>query len=50
MEKPVSKVGHSIDNGPLDGFPRIIKSEIYQLYEIIDEISQKYTGIIYIQF
>ena len=42
MEQSMSRVGHCIDNGPTEGFWRIIKSEMYQMYEIIDEASLRY--------
>ena len=35
----MSRVGHCIDNGPTEGFCGIIKSEMYQMYKITDEIS-----------
>ena len=42
MEQSMSRVGHCIDNGPIEGFWGIIKSEMYQMYEIIDEVSLRY--------
>lgn len=42
MEQSMSRVGHCIDNGPTEGFWGIIKSEMYQMYEIIDEASLRY--------
>lgn len=39
MEQSMSRVGHCIDNGPTEGFWGIIKSEMYQMYEITDEAS-----------
>ena len=36
MEQSMSRVGHCIDNGPIEGFWGIIKSEMYQMYEITD--------------
>lgn len=39
MEQSMSRVGHCIDNGPTEGFWGIIKSEMYQMYEITDEVS-----------
>lgn len=38
MEQSMSRVGHCIDNGPTEGFWGIIKSEMYQLYDITDEV------------
>ena len=37
MEQSMSRVGHCIDNGPIEGFWGIIKTEMYQMYEITDE-------------
>lgn len=37
MEPSMSRVGHCIDNGPTEGFWGIMKSEMYQMYEITDE-------------
>lgn len=39
MEQSMSRVGHCIDNGPTEGFWGIIKSEMYQMYDIKDEAS-----------
>lgn len=39
IEQSMSRVGHCIDNGPIEGFWGIIKSEMYQMYEITDEES-----------
>ena len=39
MVQSMSRIGHCIDNGPTEGFWGIIKSEMYQMYEITDEIS-----------
>lgn len=39
MEQSMSRVGHCIDNGPIEGFWGIIKSEMYQMYAITDEES-----------
>lgn len=35
----MSRVGHCIDNGPTEGFWGIIKTEMYAMYEITDEVS-----------
>lgn len=39
MVQSMSRAGHCIDNGPVEGFWGIIKSEMYQMYEISDETS-----------
>jgi transposase InsO family protein len=39
MEQSMSRVGHCIDNGPTEGFWGIIKTEMYQMYEITGEVS-----------
>ena len=39
MKQSMSRVGHCIDNGPTEGFWGIIKSEMYQMYKITDEVS-----------
>ena len=39
MKQSMSRVGHCIDNGPTEGFWGIIKSEMYQMYNITDEAS-----------
>ena len=39
MEQSMSRVGHCIDNGPAEGFWGIIKTEMYQMYDITDEPS-----------
>ena len=46
----MSRVGHCIDNGPIEGFWGIIKSEMYQMYEIIDEVSLRYAIKDYLRF
>lgn len=46
----MSRVGHCIDNGPTEGFWGIIKTEMYQLYEIKDEASLKSAIKNYIRF
>ena len=50
MEQSMSRVGHCIDNGPTEGFWGIIKSEMYQLYKIIDEASLRYAINDYMRF
>lgn len=42
MKQSMSRVGHCIDNGPIEGFWGIIKSEMYQMYKISDEASLRY--------
>lgn len=42
MEQLMSRVGHCIDNGPTEGFWGIIRSEMYQMNEIIDEATLTY--------
>ena len=50
MIQSMSRVGHCIDNGPIEGFWGIIKSEMYQMYEISDEDSLRYAIKDYIRF
>lgn len=50
MVSSMSRVGHCIDNGPMEGFWGIIKSEMYQMYEITDETSLKHAIRDYIRF
>ena len=50
MEQSMSRVGHCIDNGPTEGFWGIIKSEMYQMYEISDEVSLRFAIKDYIRF
>lgn len=50
MEHSMSRVGHCIDNGPTEGFWGIIKSEMYQMYEITDEKSLRFAISDYIRF
>lgn len=50
MEQSMSRVGCCIDNGPTEGFWGIIKSEMYQMYEITDEASLRYAIGDYIRF
>lgn len=50
MEQSMSRVGHCIDNGPTEGFWGIIKTEMYQMYEITDERSLRYAITDYIRF
>ena len=50
MEQSMSRTGHCIDNGPTEGFWGIIKSEMYQMYEITDEVSLHFAIDDYIRF
>lgn len=50
IKQSMSRVGHCIDNGPTEGFWGIIKTEMYQLYEITDEASLRYAINDYIRF
>ena len=50
MEQSMSRVGHCIDNGPTEGFWGIIKSEMYQMYDITDEASLRFAIHDYIRF
>lgn len=50
MEQSMSRVGHCIDNGPTEGFWGIIKSEMYQMYNIMDEKSLRFAIHDYIRF
>ena len=50
MEQSMSRVGHCIDNGPTEGFWGIIKSEMYQMYDITDEKSLRYAIHDYMRF
>ena len=50
MTQSMSRVGHCIDNGPTEGFWGIIKSEMYQMYEITDEKSLRNAIADYIRF
>ncbi|WP_312373161.1 IS3 family transposase [Lachnoclostridium sp.] len=50
MEQSMSRVGHCIGNGPTEGFWGIIKTEMYQMYEITDEASLRYAIKDYIRF
>lgn len=50
MRQSISRIGHCIDNGPTEGFWGIIKAEMYQMYEITDESSLRFTIKDYIRF
>ena len=50
MEQSMSRVGCCIDNGPTEGFWGIIKSEMYQMYDITDEESLRFAIHDYIRF
>ena len=46
----MSRVGCCIDNGPTEGFWGILKTEMYQMYEITDEASLRFAIEDYIRF
>ena len=50
MEQSMSRVGHCIDNGPTEGFWGIIKTEMYQMYDITDEKSLRFAINDYMRF
>ena len=50
IEQSMSRVGHCIDNGPTEGFWGIIKSEMYQMYDITDEASLRFAINDYMRF
>ena len=50
MQQSMSRVGHCIVNGPTEGFWGIIKSEMYAMYEIIDEETLKFAINDYLRF
>ena len=50
IEQSMFRAGHCIDNGPTEGFWGIIKSEMYQMYEITDEATLKYAIEDYLRF
>lgn len=50
MEQSMSRVGHCIDNGPTEGFWGIIKTEMYQMYNITDESSLRFAINDYMRF
>ena len=50
MEQSMSRVGHCIDNGPIEGFWGIIKSEMYYLQTFKDEQSLRSAIEEYIHF
>lgn len=50
MEQSMSRVGHCIDNGPTEGFWGIIKTEMYQMYNITDEKSLRFAINDYMKF
>ena len=49
-EQSMSRVGHCIDNGPTEGFWGIIKTEMYQMYNITDEKSLRFAINDYMRF
>ena len=50
IEQSMSGVGHCIDNGPTEGFWGIIKSKMYQMYEITDKNSLRNAIKDYLRF
>ncbi|MHB9782847.1 IS3 family transposase [Streptococcus sp. 10F2] len=50
MTQSMSRVGHCIDNGPIEGFWGILKTEMYQMYEISDEATLRFAIKDYIRF
>lgn len=50
MKQSMSRVGHCIDNGPTEGFWGIIKTEMYQMYDITDEASLRFAIKDYLRF
>ena len=50
MKQSMSRVGHCIDNGPTEGFWGIIKTEMYQMYDITDETSLRIAIKDYMRF
>lgn len=46
----MSRVGHCIDNGPMEGFWGILKSEMYHMYTITDEESLRNAIERYLKF
>lgn len=50
IEQSMSRVGHCIDNGPIEGFWGTLKSEMYQMYDITDERSLRHAIEDYIRF
>ena len=50
MEQSMSRVCRCIDNGPTEGFWGIIKTEMYQMYEITNEESLRFAITDYIRF
>ena len=50
IDQSMSRVGCCIDNGPTEGFWGIIKTEMYQMYEITDEASLRSAINGYIRF
>jgi putative transposase len=50
IQQSMSRVGHCIDNGPIEGFWGIIKTEMYQMYEINDGESLQFAIEDYLRF
>lgn len=50
MQQSMSRVGHCIDNGPIEGLWGIIKSEMYRMYAVTDESSLRFAIKDYLRF
>lgn len=50
VEQSMSRIGRCIDNGPTEGFWGIIKAEMFQMYEIVDEKTLRDAIDQYMQF
>ena len=50
IEQSMSRIGHCIDNGPIEGFWGTLKSEMYLMYDITDERSLRHAIGDYIRF
>lgn len=50
MQQSMSRVGHCIDNGPIEGLWGIIKSEMYRMYVVTDESSLRFAIKDYLRF
>ena len=50
IRQSMSRVGRCIDNGPTEGFWGIIKTEMYQMYNITDEASLRFAINDYLRF
>ncbi|MBR0443930.1 MAG: IS3 family transposase [Clostridia bacterium] len=50
IQQSMSRKGHCIDNGPMEGFWGIVKAEMFQMYDIHDESSLRDAIDRYIDF